>query len=1189
MERLLAEARGTDAPLDALVGPAIELADLLLRASRLEATRAERRAARSLAALTSDPEGKAFTTALADRAHRSADPRRAEDVLRHLLAVHGVPRYLSRFGRLKLRAFERLARVPSALVRLGIEREVRRETRGLILDAEPGALAAHLRARAHEGIAVNVNLLGEEVLGEGEALARVDAYRALAAHPDVEAVSVKVSGIDSQIDAYGFDAARARLAPRLASIVEAARAPTSGGRTRRVHLDMEAFADLELTVAVFLDVLDAPELADVGVGIALQAYLPDSLDVQERIVAAGRARVARGGAPARVRVVKGANLATERVSAQVRGLAVPIHRSKAEVDAAYKRMLDYGTRREHAEAVHLGVASHNLFDLALAMLLRAARGVEEHVELEMLEGMASATARAARRAGADLLLYAPVVEEDAFHAAVAYLVRRLDESTDPENFLPKSFDMEPGGEAFEVERAKFEASVRARDGVRRATYRDQDRRARPRALPLDAPFENEPDTDFALAHNRAWMAEALAATRAAPARRIAGTLAPGHAERVVIPGFDPSRPDVIPYEVALATAEDARFAVTRAAEAAPSWARTPPREREAALHRIAQELRHRRGRLVAAMVLDAGKRVVEADTEVSEAIDFAEHYLRSHRELTEDPALRLAPEGVVLVTPPWNFPLAIPAGGVLAALVAGNTVVLKPALETPLVARELADACHAAGLPDGVLELVIPDDDVASELVRDPRVGLAVLTGATSTGRLFRRMRPSLALRAETGGKNAMVVTALADRDLAIKNALRSAFSHAGQKCSATSLLVLEAEVYDDPAFRARLADATRSLVVGSAWEPDTFVTPLVREPEGPLLRALTTLDEGEEWLVPPRVDPSNPRLVHPAVKLGVAPGSFTYANELFGPVLGVMRARDLEHAIALADGTGYGLCASIQSLDEREQRAFADRIRAGNVYVNRGTTGAIVRRQPFGGWNASGFGPGAKAGGPGYVLELARASDGDPPAQRAAPTPAARAVLDAIAASSTDAALTGALASAAEAYEAAFDATYGRARELVRVLGQENVFRYAPHPSVVILALPGHDARALGRAALAAVTCAGTARVLAVGDARSSVLDALERADTSVAVERVAAPALAEAIARGDLPRVRAVGDAPPALVDAAGSSGAHLETAPVLRAPRAELPRYLLEQSVSIEANRFGALLPSLGLDGARARRRT
>ena len=241
------------------------------------------------------------------------------------------------------------------------------------------------------------------------------------------------------------------------------------------------------------------------------------------------------------------------------------------------------------------------------------------------------------------------------------------------------------------------------------------------------------------------------------------------------------------------------------------------------------------------------------------------------------------------------------------------------------------------------------------------------------TARLFLGWRPDLTLFAETSGKNAIIVTSLADRDQAIRDLVRSAFGHNGQKCSAASLAICEAEVYDDPDFRRQLRDAAASLDVGSAWELTSRITPLTQPPGAALRRALTVLDEGEEWLLEPRPAADNPQLWSPGIKLGVRPGLFFHRTECFGPVLGLMRAEDLDQAIELANATPFGLTSGIQTLDDREIARWVDRIEAGNLYVNRPITGAIVGRQPFGGWKASSVGPGAKAGGPNYVLQLAR------------------------------------------------------------------------------------------------------------------------------------------------------------------------------------------------------------------------
>ncbi|HUJ67480.1 MAG TPA: aldehyde dehydrogenase family protein, partial [Acidimicrobiales bacterium] len=356
------------------------------------------------------------------------------------------------------------------------------------------------------------------------------------------------------------------------------------------------------------------------------------------------------------------------------------------------------------------------------------------------------------------------------------------------------------------------------------------------------------------------------------------------------------------------------------------------------------------------------------------------------------PGRGFRPHGTAVVASPWNFPLSIPAGGVLASLAAGNAVILKPAPEAVAVGGEMVEALWEAGVPRGALQfLPCVDGEASRRLITHPDVDAVVLTGSWETARMFLGWRPDLALHAETSGKNAIVITATADLDEAIADLLHSAFGHAGQKCSAASLAIVESSVYDDRRFLSRLADAARSLRPGPAWEPRTSMGPLIRPPEGPLRDALTRLEAGERWLVRPEPLDDLGYLWGPGIKVGVEPGSPFHLTECFGPVLGVLRAAGLDEAIRWQNQPAYGLTAGLQGLDPAEIVHWRGRVEAGNLYVNRGITGAIVRRQPFGGWKRSVVGPGAKAGGPNYVASLGRWA-----AALAGPAPADRAAFDA-------------------------------------------------------------------------------------------------------------------------------------------------------------------------------------------------
>ena len=482
-------------------------------------------------------------------------------------------------------------------------------------------------------------------------------------------------------------------------------------------------------------------------------------------------------------------------------------------------------------------------------------------------------------------------------------------------------------------------------------------------------FANEPDTDFSIAANRQWITGHLDAVRKTglPDYRpvVGGRTVDGPPAEI---GVDPSTGGEMGYRWLSTDLARVEEAVAAARTAGAEWSATPPAERRRVLEAAADALARRRGELLAVMAVDAAKTVGEGDPEVSEAIDFATYYA-AHIPAA---GAGFRPHGTVVVASPWNFPLSIPAGGLFGALAGGNAVIFKPAPETVATAAELAQVLWDGGVPRTALQFVpCVDGESSRRLITHPGVDAVVLTGSWDTARMFWDWRPRLPLHAETSGKNALVITATADLDEAIADLVRSAFGHAGQKCSAASLAIVEASVHDDPRFLRRLADAVRSLVVGPAWDLATSMGPLIRPPQDPLLDAFTRLGPGERWLVPPAPLDEHRYLWSPGVKAGVAPGSSYHLTECFGPVLGVMRAADLDQAIRWQNQPAYGLTAGLHALDPREIEQWRGRVQAGNLYVNRGTTGAIVRRQPFGGWKRSVVGPGAKVGGPNYVASL--------------------------------------------------------------------------------------------------------------------------------------------------------------------------------------------------------------------------
>ncbi len=885
----------------------------------------------------------------------------------------------------------------------------------------------------------------------------------------------------------------------------------------------------------------------------------------------------------------------ERVDASLHGWPPAPYPTKQETDANYKRMLAEGMQPQNLAAVHLGVASHNLLDLAYGLVLAARHDAWHAVQFEMLEGMANHQRRALFEVYRNLLLYAPACQKEDFIYAIGYLIRRLDENTGPANFLRHAFQLEVDSPEWQQLEDGFLQSCAAMTTLDHLPRRRQDRAAPPTPTadppPADGDFVNEPDTDFSLAANGQWAQRLIEQWQGQCGPRAADVPLVIDGEEIfehrqLQPCHDPSRPGTVVGHYRQATEEDVRRAVAAARVDADGWRGLSYGQRSERLGRVAQEIRAARGDLMGAALADGGKILTESDAEVSEAVDFVEFYRRAAHHLADLPTTEARGLGVVAVVSPWNFPIAIPCGGIAAALAAGNTVILKPASDTVLVAWQLCQCFWRAGVSRRTLQfLPCAGATAGQQLVAHPDVDAVILTGGTETAQTMLRHQPAINLHAETGGKNATIVTSLADRDQAIKNVVHSAFSHNGQKCSATSLLVLEEEIYDDPAFREELCDAVESLEVGSAWEPQHRISPLIRAPRGVLEKGLKELEADEQWAVRPRVDEQNPHLYTPGVKWDVSPGSFTHQTEFFGPLLAVMKAKNLQEAIGIVNATGFGLTSGLESLDDREQQIWQEGIRAGNLYINRSTTGAIVLRQPFGGLGKSAFGPGIKTGGPNYVAQFMHFADrGHPPGS----PPLADEQLSDLAAGlvelqgdpryATDQLAD--LVAAIHSYDANFRQEFGRVHDHFRLIGQDNLCRYRAVQDLRIRIHPQDTLFDIFARAAAAKTVGCRSTVSLPPGLTSIAVTALENltAPWAGAMEFVeeSDQQLADVIRRRQCERIRYANPTrvPLLIRELVADTGIYIADRPVLQQGRIELLWYLTEQSVSVNYHRYGNL---------------
>jgi RHH-type proline utilization regulon transcriptional repressor/proline dehydrogenase/delta 1-pyrroline-5-carboxylate dehydrogenase len=821
-----------------------------------------------------------------------------------------------------------------------------------------------LRKMWDEGLAFSVDLLGEACVSDEEAAAYQQKYLDLinnlpsqvanwpanarlesdhlGAIPRVN-VSIKISSLHARTDPIDTESSIRGLMKGLRPILQAAHE-----RGVLINFDMEQFALKDLTLELFMRCC---EEIPFHAGLAMQAYLKSGDDDARRIVEWSK----RTGRVVTVRLVKGAYWDYETIHAEQQGWPCPVWPKKALTDACFERMqrifLESTPKRAGEGGVKLALGSHNARSIAAALATAERLGLPPSaVELQMLHGMADQLKGAAAELGLRVREYVPVGE---MIPGMAYLVRRLLENTSNESWLKAGF-------MDNADASKLLASphtVAMPDDAGNSAERHGLSVAHPE-VGDGRPFFTEPMRDFSRLGARESYAKAIASARV------------------------PSVPND-------GTVQQARDAVTLLSRSFASWRDVPVTQRAAVLVKAAATMRARRDELSAVIIQESGKTWREADADVCEAIDFCEYYAREAAPLFERRRLGRfvgeldevmhEPRGVCVVISPWNFPLAICCGMTVAALVTGNTVLVKPAEQTPAIAKMLCDILWAAGAPREVLAFLPGQGEtVGAALVRDPRVALVAFTGSKAVGLDIVKACAEVGdgqhfvkqVVCEMGGKNAIIVDASADLDEAVLGVRQSAFGFSGQKCSACSRVIVVESAHDQ--FLHRLIEATRCLTVGDPTLPGTDIGPVIDADAAARIKQFIEIGgkEGKLELQLPVPEGLEAKVglpyVGPAIISGIRPEHRLANDEIFGPVLAVIKVKDFEEALAVANGTAYKLTGGIYSRKPAHLERAKREYRVGNLYLNRGITGALVGRQPFGGFGMSGLG--SKAGGGGYL-----------------------------------------------------------------------------------------------------------------------------------------------------------------------------------------------------------------------------
>ena len=885
----------------------------------------------------------------------------------------------------------------------------RRMARKFIAGSNVAEAIDAIQAMRTRRLAFTIDLLGEATITEAEADHVQKQYldllagltRAVNTWPEEPAidrddrgpiprvnVSVKLSALYSQFDPIDPEGTSRAVCRRLRPILALARQTGAF-----VNFDMEQYSYKDVTLRIFKDILTEPAFRDwPHVGIAIQAYLKDTeRDLVELLDWAKHTR----GTPVWVRLVKGAYWDYETVVSAQQGWPVPVFTQKWQSDANYEKLSEF--LLANVEWLIPAFGSHNVRSIAHAMARAERLKVpQQRFEFQMLYGMADPIKEAIQSLGYRVRIYTPYGQ---LLPGMAYLVRRLLENSSNDSFLRQGFAEGLSEEVLLRNPAEASSVILPSSSVLRPSSFEKtpmSANGSPAETPIEGRrtkdegrFHNEPPTDFSREENRAAMRVALEQVRKEFGKTYP-VMIDNQPQSVgkTLESLNPSRKSEIVGRVAAVTIPQANAAVASCLKAFDGWRDTPVHERAEFLRRLAGVFRARRFELAAWIVYETGKPWRESDADVAEAIDFCMYYAAEMEKLAapqrrdvpgEDNRYFYEPRGVAVVIAPWNFPLAILTGMATAALVAGNTVILKPAEQSSVIGAKLMECLQAAGVPPGVVNFVPGvGESIGPLLTTHPDVALIAFTGSLKVALAINEAAAKTPggqnfvkkVIAEMGGKNAIIIDADADLDEAVKGVVDSAFGYGGQKCSAGSRAIVLDGIYDQ--FLNRLIEATKSLTVAPADDPGCSVGPVIDEEARD--RILKVIESGKkEARLAHQTDigslADQGYFIAPTIFADVPEHATIAQEEIFGPVLSIIRAKDLDDAIRIANGTKYALTGGCYSRSPTHLETVKRRFRVGNLYINRKCTGALVDRQPFGGFKLSGIG--SKAGGPDYLLQF--------------------------------------------------------------------------------------------------------------------------------------------------------------------------------------------------------------------------
>ncbi|NGX34761.1 MAG: 1-pyrroline-5-carboxylate dehydrogenase [Candidatus Anoxychlamydiales bacterium] len=1168
INELLTSSRSDSIDLDDKAQKSIRLAELLTLLANEKQTPTEKKSLNSLSKILSTLQGRAIVSNLIDQSFRSKSLSKTLGQILHIFTLYGLPEAFPKSLKFRLLALKSLGSMFPKFSKNLIQKFLIKESLNILSFADSYELKKYLNE--NKKIDSIISLIQNPSFGTNAINNNLKNILRLIEKPYVKSICINVSDLISK---NCLCIAYSQLEENLIKLYKKALDKIFAKQEKLIILNVENHKDLESAVAIFEKVLSREEFSKLKVGFTLDAYFPESFEMQKRLTVFAKKRYEKNGSSILIRIIKGFSLNAEHITSSKNNWPSATFSSKIETNANFKKMILFGSKLENIKAANLGIVTSNIFDIAFSLILTKENSSEPFIYFEIARSRSTVAIQKAldKIIGKNLKLFCPIVFKKDFHLASNFLLGKIYDTTNSDNFSSKLDILFPGSKNWEEELDHFIQSLKFIDQISTLKKQNQDRNILSNRS-KDLIFENEPITDFSIKSNVNWAKKILEKAKNYIPEDLPIVI---NKNKIYTKLFEirenPSNPNRAYYKYSLADANQIDIAI-RAAKMTEKKSQTIKIEKKCEiLKNVSQKIRENRAFLIQNLIVDIGKNFFEADLEISDAIDAIEYHINHIYKILSKKDVLFSPKGTILIIPANCFPLSTMAEAVASALVTGNVVLLKPREENALICYQLANLFWEANIPMEFLQFLNCSNDLfAKKLIADKRINSVMISTSAKNVQKLLKLRENKDLIAGTGGINTIIVTATADREQAILSIIDSAFSFSSQKFSSASILILEKEIYDDIEFKNNLKDACLNLKVGSALDLTSTVTPLNKKPDKELLKALNELDSSETWLIKPKQDPNNPSLFSPGIKYGTTKDSFTKNHELYAPVLSVMRANNLDHAIEIANDSKYALGAGLHSLDPREHQKWLSNIEAGNFYINSKITDAKIKRQPFGGYKKSCFGPGYKSGGENFLLNFFNISQKSLPLEKL-PTcdwiNSLSEFLEKMKISEKELKLWYAsIGNYAYAWQRlSHDTDYNK------IIGQDNIHRYVPRKNITLRVTHKSSFLDAIRVVAAAITCRAG---LEISYENSNKLEEFNWIDLLPILPNIeeSEKDFIKRVKEGNIARLRLVEKASKELQKAAALSETYIIDAPVLANGKFELLHYIKEISITYEYHRYG-----------------